>query len=504
MSIFEPDNESNRTLREHVFPDDWTNPEPQEKYNLVVIGGGTAGLICASGAAGLGGKVALIENQALGGDCLNVGCVPSKALIRAARAAHEARTGGDRFGVHSEGVRVDFPAVMDRMRRLRAGISPVDSAKRYSEELGIDVFLGEGRFTGPDTVEVAGQKLHFAKAVITTGARAARIPVPGLWESGALSNETVFSLTEMPKRLAVIGAGPIGCELAQAFARFGSEVTLLNNVKPVLNREDPDAAAIVEKALERDGVAIKYEYEIKSVETGDRGKILHLEKDGATEQLVADEILVGVGRAPNVENLGLEDAGVEYSRQGVVTDDGLRTTNKRIFAAGDISLKHKFTHTADASARIVLQNALFFGRKKLSALTVPWCTYTDPEVAHVGLYPRDAAAEGVEIETFTQELSHVDRAILDGEDGGFVKVHVRKGSPEIVGATVVAAHAGDLIGELSLAMTNGIGLDKVANTIHPYPTQAEAIKRVGDAWNRTRLTPRVAGILGKLLEWQRR
>lgn len=504
MSIFEPLDEFNRSLKSHVFPDDWKNPVPDGKYNLVVIGGGTAGLICASGAAGLGGKVALIERNALGGDCLNVGCVPSKALIRAARAAHEARTAGARFGIHAGEINVDFPAVMERMRKLRAGISPVDSATRYSEELGVDVFLGEGRFTSSDTVEVAGQELKFARAVIATGARAARIPIPGLWESGALSNETVFSLTKLPKRLAVIGAGPIGCELAQSFARFGTEVTLLDNVNPILNREDPDAAAIVEKALVADGITIKYEYEISRVEGREQAKVLILNKGGATSELEVDEILVGVGRAPNVDGLALEKAGVEFSKHGVVTNDCLQTSNKRIFAAGDISLKYKFTHTADASARIVLQNALFYGRKKLSALTIPWCTYTDPEIGHVGLYPNEAEKEGIEIETFTQELAHVDRAILDGETEGFVKVHVKKGTPQIVGATVVAAHAGDLIGELSLAMTNDLGLNQIASTIHCYPTQAEAIKRVGDAYNRTRLTPFVAKLFKRLLAWQRR
>ncbi len=504
MNFFDPLDDHNRTLKSNVFPDNWTNPVPGGKYNLVVIGGGTAGLICASGAAGLGAKVALIERSGLGGDCLNVGCVPSKALIRAARAAHEVRTAAERFGVHTGEVDVDFPAVMKRMRRLRAGISPADSARRYSEELGVDVFLGEGRFTSSNTIEVDGRELNFARAVIATGARAAKIPIPGLWESGALSNESVFSLTELPKRLAVIGAGPIGCELAQSFARFGSKVTLLDNVKPILNREDPDAAAIVEKALVADGIALKYEYEIARVEERGNETVLLLEKDGRSEELVVDQILVGVGRAPNVDGLGLEEAGVEFTKHGVVTNDRLQTSNKRVFAAGDISLKYKFTHTADASARIVLQNALFYGRKKLSALTIPWCTYTDPEIGHVGLYPQEAEEQGIAIETFTQDLSHVDRAILDGETEGFVKVHVKKGTPEIVGATVVAAHAGDLIGELSLAMTNGLGLNKIASTIHCYPTQAEAIKRVGDAYNRTRLTPFVAGLFKKLLAWQRR
>jgi pyruvate/2-oxoglutarate dehydrogenase complex dihydrolipoamide dehydrogenase (E3) component len=501
--LFEPFTTSNQKLKANVFPEDWKNPTPRGTYNLVVIGGGPAGLIIAAGAAGLGAKVALIEKHALGGDCLNVGCIPSKALIRAARAAHEAQTAGERFGVHAREVTVDFPAVMERMRALRAGISPVDSAQRYQEELGVDVFLGEGHFLDTHRIAVGEDILQFKKAAITTGARAARLPIPGLWESGALSNETVFSLTELPKRLAVIGAGPIGCELAQAFRRLGSEVTLLESVKPILNREDPEAAAIVEQALRKEGVAIKYEFEISQVTAKEEEKTLHLAKDGSTEELIVDQILVGVGRAPNVEGLNLEKAGVVYDRQGITISVTLQTSASHIYAAGDVAMKLKFTHTADAAARIVIQNALFLGQKKLSSLVVPWCTYTDPEIAHVGLYRHEAEDQGLEVETFTQELAHLDRALLDDESEGFVKVHSKKGSGEILGATIVAAHAGELISEIGLAITHGLTLSQIASTIHPYPTQAEAIKRVGDAYNRTKLTPTVAGLMKKWLAWTR-
>jgi pyruvate/2-oxoglutarate dehydrogenase complex dihydrolipoamide dehydrogenase (E3) component len=494
-----PDDVYNRTLVAQVHPPDWVNPEPAPRYNLVVLGAGTAGLVTAAGAAGLGAKVALVEKHLMGGDCLNVGCVPSKAMIRCARTFADVRNAGD-FGVHVDGTAsVDFPAVMERLRGLRAGISPHDSAQRF-RGLGVDVFLGDGRFTGPDTVVVDDKPLHFRKAVIATGARAAAPPIPGLAEAGFLTNETVFSLTTLPRRLAVIGAGPIGCELAQAFARFGSQVTMLLAGHPFLPREDRDAAALLEKALKRDGIVLNQASRITAVRRQGADKVLVLE--GAGGELAVDEILVGVGRAPNVEGLGLEEAGVAYGKQCVSVNDRLQTSNPRIYAAGDICSPYKFTHIADAHARIVIQNALFLGRAKASTLTIPWCIYTDPEIAHVGLYEKEAAERGLAVQTIVQPLSEVDRAVLDGETEGFVKVHLRQGTDKILGATIVARHAGEMISELTLAITGGLGLKTLARTIHPYPTQAEAIKRVADAYNRTRLTPFVKTIISNWLAWR--
>lgn len=498
-----PKDEHNGTLISNAHPPDWTNPEPAPRYNLVVIGAGTAGLVTAAGSAGLGAKVALVERNLLGGDCLNVGCVPSKCLIRSSRVCADIRD-AHRFGVRvPEGAEADFPAVMERMRRLRARISSHDSAQRF-RELGVDVFLGEGRFSGPDTVEVAGKTLRFKKAVVATGARAVEPPIEGLADAGYLTNETVFSLTELPRRLVVLGAGPLGCELAQAFRRLGSEVTLIEMAPQILIREDQDAARIIAEAFERDGIDVKLNSTVKRVITSGGEKTVHLETDGKTDTLTVDEILIGAGRAPNVEGLNLEAVGVEYNRQaGLVVDDTLKTTNPRIYAAGDICLNYKFTHAADATARIVIQNALFWGRKKLSALTIPWCTYTDPEIAHVGMYEKDARDKGIPVETFTRPLSEVDRAIVDGEEEGVVKVHLKKGTDKILGATVVARHAGEMISEITLVMVGGLGLGTIANVIRPYPTQAEAIKQVADAYNRTRLTPFVKNLFTRLLAWQR-
>ena len=345
-----PADEHNAKLISNVHPSDWTNPTPAPRYNLVVIGAGTAGLVTAAGAAGLGAKVALIERNLMGGDCLNVGCVPSKCLIRSSRVFGDIRAAGA-LGVHvpagSEG---DFAKVMERMRRIRARISDNDSVERFSEELGVDVFLGGGRFTGSDTIDVEGQTLRFKKAVIATGARPVHPAVPGLEDAGYLTNETVFSLTERPVRLAVIGGGPIGCELAQAFRRLGSEVPLIEMGPQFLAREDPDAAEILAESFRRDGIHVMLSTLLGKVEKSGADKILHLERDGKPETLTVDEILVGVGRAPNVEGLDLEKVGIEYDRTGVKVNDRLQTTNPRIYAAGDICMKYKFTHTADFTA----------------------------------------------------------------------------------------------------------------------------------------------------------
>lgn len=491
----DPDDQNNRALLDNVHPADWVNPTPQPLYNLVVLGAGTAGLITAAGAAGLGGKVALVERHLMGGDCLNVGCVPSKALIRPARLAAEMRR-AERFGLAPVDVpATDFPKVMERLRRIRAEISHHDSAKRYRDELGVEVFIGDAKFSGPDTVEVGGQQLRFKKAVITTGARAVHPDVEGLVETGFRTNETIFNLTELPGHLIVIGGGPIGCELAQAFRRLGSEVTIVQRSR-FLSKEDPDASALLAGVFEREKIRVLLHAKVKRALATEKGKQLVVEVDGREEAIDGDEILVGAGRAPNVDGLNLERVGVEYdARRGVKVNDLLQTTHPRIYAAGDVCMAWKFTHAADAAARIVIQNALFKGRAKLGNLNMPWCTYTDPEVAHVGLYDADAKARGIETDTFRVDMSDIDRAQADGETEGFIKVIVRKGTDRILGATIVSTHAGEMISEISVAMAAKAGLKTLSAVIHPYPTQAEAIKRVADAYNRTRLTPGVAALM---------
>ena len=502
----QPLDEHNQKLRANVHPDNWQNPSAEEPYHLVVIGAGTAGLVTAAGAAGLGARVALIEKELMGGDCLNVGCVPSKGVIRSARVAATVRDASD-FGVNvPDGVSVDFAKTMERVRRLRADISPADSAKRFTE-LGVDVYFGSGKFENLETISVTRSdgsvsQLKFKKAVIATGARASAPPINGLDQVNYLTNETLFSLTELPKWFGVIGSGPIGCEMAQSFARFGSEVVLFERANQILTREDPKAASIVQKQLLRDGVNLMLDSEDMRVSQVENQIRVMVQCKGKPFDILVDQLLVAVGRAPNTEGLNLDGVGVKYDRAGVKVNDQMQTSNPKIFAAGDVCSHFKFTHAADFQARIVIQNALFatgpIGKKKASKLVIPWATYTSPEIAHVGLYEHEASKQGVAIDTYVQELKDVDRAILDGQTEGFVKIVTQKGSDKILGATIVAENAGDLISEITLAMTNGIGLGKIASTIHPYPTQADAIRKLGDQFNRTKLTPRNQKILGYL------
>jgi pyruvate/2-oxoglutarate dehydrogenase complex dihydrolipoamide dehydrogenase (E3) component len=512
LSWLVPNDEHNRILAENVHPSNWTNPEPAGRYNIVVIGAGTAGLITAVIAASLGAKVALIEKHLMGGDCLNVGCVPSKGVIRAARAWADLRNAAE-FGLHiPPGVTYDFGKAMARMRKLRARISHNDSARRY-QQLGVDVYIGGGRFIDSETIHVEGRAgnrmLKFARAAICTGARAVAPPTSGLKEAGYLTNETVFSLTELPQRIGVIGAGPIGCELAQSFARFGSQVYLIEAMHGIMPNEDRDAAEIVERQMVKDGVTLLCCGKDLNVQRAEGGKRLAVDSHGQQYDIMVDEILVGVGRSPNVEGIGLEAVGVEYDKNGVKVNGRLQTTNPRIFAAGDICSRYKFTHAADAMAQIVIQNALFphpfsLGYAEVDSLIMPWCTFTEPEVAHVGLYEKDAKAKGIEIETYTYKLDEVDRAILDGEDEGFARIHIQKGTDTILGATIVAAHAGDMINEFSVLMKAGAGAKIIAGTIHPYPTQAEVNKKVVNLWRKAHFTQTTKNRLMKLFAWMRR
>ncbi len=480
------DDRHNAALIAYVHPPDWANPTPEGRYNLVVIGGGTAGLICALGAAGLGAKVALVERQYLGGDCLNFGCVPSKALLAAAKRAKASGKAGPEA----------FTAAMDEVRRLRAEIGAHDSAKRLTEA-GIDVFFGDACFVDSKTLIVEGTPLRFRRAVVATGARAAVPPIPGLAESTFLTNESIFELTELPTRLSILGAGAIGCELAQAFTRLGSIVTLFDMDPRPLPHEPPEVSRIIAEQLKSEGVTMEMSASVVRVE----GTTLVL---GDGREPGADAVLVATGRTPNIDGLGLTAAGVSFDgRTGLVVDDRLRTTNRRIYAAGDVASHHKFTHAADAMARIVLRNALFGGRSKVSALAMSWCTYTSPEVAHVGLTAAEAAERGDRVLLLRQDLSSVDRAIVDGTPEGFAWACVDAKSGRVLGATMVAPHAGEAISEMAVVVTNKLSISAVSNTIHPYPTVASVWKGLGDQFQKTKFKPWIARLFERIFRFAR-
>ncbi len=492
---------ADRRRAEHVRPPGWRNPRPASTYDLVVLGGGTAGLVSAMGAAGLGARVALIERHMLGGDCLNTGCVPSKALLRSARVVGACRR-AQRLGVHASGVEVDFPAVMQRMRARRASIAAHDAAARLSSA-GVDVFFGDARFASARTIAVGAERLRFRRAVIATGGRPTAPPVPGLGTVPYLTNETVFSLTELPRCLLVIGAGPIGCELAQAFSRFGSAVTLFDQAARVLPRDDADAAAVIQRSLVADGVRLALDVTLDRVVSQDGGvEIQWRVPSGHLERLTGDAVLVATGRAPNIEGLDLDAAGISASRDGVTVNDRLQSTNPRVFASGDVCSPYKFTHAADALSRLVLQNALFYGRRRASTLVIPWVTYTDPEVAQVGVSAAWADASNGRVQTVTIPMTDIDRAIVDDETEGFLRIHHERGV--LRGATIVAPHAGEMIAEVAYALTHGGTLGRLSAVIHPYPTYAEAIRRAGDAYRRQALTASVRRWLGRYFTWTRR
>ncbi len=473
----------------NVFPENYIPPQPKTIYDLVVIGAGTAGLVTAAGAAGLGADVALIEAHAMGGDCLNVGCVPSKALIAAAKEFHRQSLSG----MKGDGVDA-FDKAMRRVREKRATISANDSVRRFSE-MGIDVYLTRGRFSGEGVIEAGKFTLRYKKAVIAVGARASAPPVPGLAETPYLTNEDIFELRRRPDKLTIIGAGPIGVEMAQAFRRFGTDVQLVEVAPKILIREDPQAAKVIEKTLVDEGVKLYTGAKILHV-TGDaQVQKIELKVAGKRLSLESDSLLVAAGRKPNTADLGLEAVGVELNeRGGIVVDDRLRTTNRKIFSCGDVASPFQFTHAADFLARIVIQNSLFFGHKKASDLLIPWVTYSEPEIAHVGAYGHELEQSNTPFKRFALDFNEVDRAILE-EKEGFCEILTDAKKGYILGATIVHDHAGDMISQITLAMQQKISLGKIASVIHPYPTQTEIIRKIGDQYNRSKLTPLVSRIL---------
>jgi pyruvate/2-oxoglutarate dehydrogenase complex dihydrolipoamide dehydrogenase (E3) component len=451
-----------------------------ERYDLAVIGGGTAGLVASAVSAGIGARTALVEQHKLGGECLWTGCVPSKALIRSASVLHTLRRAAD-FGIDVEGGRADFGRVMDRIRSIIHAIEPHDSPERF-RSLGVDVIEGRARFLSPEDAEVGGRRIRARRWLLATGSRTAVPPIAGLAEAGYLTHETVWDLTALPESLVVLGAGPIGIELAQAFSRLGSRVTVVGAAAQVLEREDPEIAAVLARQLGREGIRVLLNSKATSVRVEDGEKVI----TAGGEELRAAEILVATGRRPNVEEMGLEALGVEIGDRGVKVDASLRTSASNVWAAGDVAGPYRFTHVADYQARIAAPNALFPIRRKVDYRVVPWCTYTEPEVARVGMTEAEASETwGDAAGVFRYAHDSLDRALCDGEPDGLTKV-VLDPKGRIVGAHVVAPRAGETIHEAVLAVRHRLKLSDLSGMIHIYPTYPESLKRAADAFLRAK------------------
>ena len=462
----------------------WPRPKRFDR-NLIVIGAGSAGLVAAYIAAAVKAKVTLIEKARMGGDCLNTGCVPSKALIRSARLLSHLRRSQE-FGVKKATAEFDFADVMERVQRVVQAVEPHDSVARY-RSLGVECIAGEAKIASPYAVQVDGQTLTTRAIVIAAGAHPLVPPIPGLEEVGYLTSDTLWNLRTLPRRLLVLGGGPVGCELAQCFVRFGSQVTLVEMLSRMLFREDPDVSELVQRRFAAEGMDVRVGYRAKHILVDNGGKILVCEHEGKEERILFDEILVAVGRIANTQGYGLEALGIPTTPAHTVeTNEYLQTLYPNIFACGDVAGPYQFTHTASHQAWYASVNALFgrFRRFRADYSVIPWAIFAEPEVARVGLNEMEAKEKAIAYEVTTYRLDDLDRAIADGEAHGFVKVLTVPGKDRVLGATIVGEHAGELIAEYVLAMRHGIGLNKILGTIHVYPTLAEANKYAAGAWKR--------------------
>ena len=511
--------EHNAELLDCVRPIRWQDPEPEPMYNMVAIGAGAGGLVTALGVAGVGGKSAICEKNLFGGDCLNTGCVPSKALISAAKHVHNVRQ-GSKYGITCAGeFKVDFQKVMESIRKKRATIGHHDACDRFIKDYGIDIFLGHAKFIDQNTIECNGKKLKFARAVIASGGRPYVPIIPGIENVYYYTSENIFNIVTRPQNIVIIGGGPIGAELGQSFQRLGCKVTFLLKSSRFLNKEDPDAAKIVKNKLEKEGCTFYTNVKYNMIESSNDLSssppniqkssrcVIHLlrttESHNKTLSIHCDILILACGRLPNVNGMNLEAAGVKFDeKRGIHIGETMRTSNSKIYAVGDCCQSQHFTHMADQMARTVIKNACFFGSGKYTEMVIPRVTYTDPELAQVGLNKIELAEQGIEFSEYIYDFKESDRAICDDDLQGFIKFYTVKNTPTILGCVIVCARAGEMIGEAALAMSNKLTLSHIYNTVHPYPTYSESFRAAAGKWANTKLTTNAKVMLRKLLKFR--
>jgi pyruvate/2-oxoglutarate dehydrogenase complex dihydrolipoamide dehydrogenase (E3) component len=468
--------EEEDTYLGRVRPEGWQNPAPKPRYDLVVVGAGPGGLAAAVEAARRGHTVALVERNKLGGNSLNAGSVPSKAVVSAGRLFAGMRDAKEFGAALARDPQPDFTVIAERMRRIRARVAAHSSAGMLAAA-GVDVFFGAARFSGPDTIRAGDIDLRFEKAIVATGARPKPpADIPGLEETGYRTSADLFDLPALPKRVAVIGGGPLGCEMAQALCRLGASVTIVQNDPKFLPREERDAAEILSRCMARDGVEIRLNTTVTGAHLDGGARVLETVNNEVKLDIETDLVLLSIGRIPNIEHLDLKRAGIASDpERGILIDDHFQTSNPCVYAAGDVCLDLKFTNAARTSALMAVANACEGASLRRADMLVPWCTYCDPEIAHIGLHVLDARARSIPVKSFTVMMHDIDRAITDGQDDGFVKIHVEDGSDRILGATIVATRASELINEMAVIMNAGIGMRALSQIVHTYPAQSEGI-----------------------------
>jgi pyruvate/2-oxoglutarate dehydrogenase complex dihydrolipoamide dehydrogenase (E3) component len=458
---------------QRVRPSDWSNPLPRSPYDLLIIGAGPAGLEAADEAVRLGASVALVERNRLGGNSLNVGSIPSKSIIRASRLRAAVRDAEEFSATTTEAMRMDYGVVLARMHRIRARIAEYHSAERLREK-GIDLYFGQAHFSSPTLLRVGDVSLAFRKALIATGARPRKADIKGIDNIDYRTSTTIFDMDQLPKRMVVIGGGPLGCELAQAFCKLGSDVSIVEANPKFLPLEERDAAEVLSRSMARDGVTIRLNTTVTAARTENGIKVLETVNAGVKDRIETGEILLSVGRAPNVETLALEMAGIAFTTgNGIGVDSNFRTSNPNTYAAGDVCSPLKFVNVARASARVAVRHALLDEAATTQTALAPWCTYCDPEIAHIGLHIWDARAQNIPVTTYTVMMQDIDRAITDGEDTGFIKIHLQHGTDRILGASIVATNASEIINEMAVIMSAGIGMNQLSSMLHTYPSRSE-------------------------------